>query len=431
MARRKSTPAEPRSPEWKNAEGHLRWLSEFEQLVTRLAPGILGCETGHIGDGIQHALADLGRFVGADHAYVSQFNEDRTAITCTHEWRAPTLPSAIHLNKPVPADLFPWYVGRLKRGEVVLIPTLACIPAEASAERAAFTAMGVRSMIVVPLISKGQVIGAAGFDAVLHEQDWPEGVVHLLATVGEMFASAIEREKADVQIDCYEGRLRGLAFDLSLAEEHERHRIAEELHDDLIQMLILAKLKLGHLRLTLGAQPPGDEVAEVHGLLERSILSVRSLIAQLCPPALRDERGFVEAVRELVGEIRGRYGIEIQLVDDGRPKPLGERRRVTLYRCLRELLINVAKHAKARATTVRIVEGDSRLEVSVEDDGVGFDPSLVSSRSGAKGFGLLSVRERLHSFGGRLDVHSAPGKGATVKMAVLLNSGLNAPDGVV
>ena len=430
MARRK--PIKSHSPEWKSAEDRLRWLSAFEQLIARLAATLLGLEPGRIGAGIEKALADLGQFVGADHAYVSQFNEDRTVITRAHEWRGPAVPSAVHLlHKPVPCDQFPWYVGRLKRGEVVILPNLSGIPAKAAAEREAFAARGVRSLVTAPLLSRGEVIGVVGFVAIRHERDWPEGVVRLLKTVGEMLATAIEREETNVEIGFYRGQVRGLAFDLSMAEQRERGRIAQDLHDDLIQTLILAKLKLAHLRLGLAAQPQGDEVAEVQGLLQQSILSVRNLINQLSPPALRDERGFVEAVRGLVEVIGGRYGIKVQLAGESRPERLDERTRVTLFRCLRELLINVAKHARARMTTVRIVENEGRLEVSVEDDGVGFDPSQLAARSGAKGFGLLSIRERLCPFGGRVDIRSVPGQGTTVTMIVALNSGLNEGGAVV
>ncbi len=106
-----------------------------------------------------------------------------------------------------------------------------------------------------------------------------------------------------------------------------------------------------------------------------------------------------------------RYGLKVEVQDDDRPKPLPEARRVTLYRAVRELLINVARHAGTSAARVRLQREGGVLTVSVEDRGIGFDPSAERA-----GFGLVSIRERLRHLGGSMELSAVPGEGTAVTL---------------
>jgi signal transduction histidine kinase len=120
-------------------------------------------------------------------------------------------------------------------------------------------------------------------------------------------------------------------------------------------------------------------------------------------------------------EIRDKHGIATQFEDDGRPKPLDDDIRVLLFRNVRELLINVVKHAHAHKVKVAIRKVGKKIQVSVEDDGVGFDPAEAASSAAKRAeFGLFSIRQRLEQLGGHLRIDSEPGRGCKVTMAAPL-----------
>lgn len=203
-------------------------------------------------------------------------------------------------------------------------------------------------------------------------------------------------------------QLRTLMFQLAMAEERERREIAADLHDDLGQLLAVAGLKLGELMSR--DSPPSPELREINELIVRAKTSVSSLAFQISPPVLF-ELGLVPAIEWLAEEMHRAYGLEVVMHDDGKPKPLDQTVRAIVFRAVRELLINVAKHAKAGRADVDVRRTATELIISVTDKGVGFEVhSFDKPRSGG-GFGLPSLRERLGYIGGALDIDSVPGDG--------------------
>jgi signal transduction histidine kinase len=215
----------------------------------------------------------------------------------------------------------------------------------------------------------------------------------------------------------YQERLRALMADLLLAEERERRRLAVDLHDGLSQTVALTQIKLSALRRALGGKHESSLDA-IEELIQQTDRAIRSISFELSPPVLHD-LGLVPAVQWLIENIQTRYGIEIVLEDDGRPKPADEKARVILFRSLRELLINAAKHAQARRVRVLLEREGDLLNASVEDDGVGLEPDVVP----AAGSGLFSIHERLSHVGGSMSIESAPGRGTKIRLSAPLASG--------
>jgi PAS domain S-box-containing protein len=233
-----------------------------------------------------------------------------------------------------------------------------------------------------------------------------------------------ERKCAQKQIERHEEQLRVMASELVLAQERERRRLAGDLHDDIGQLLALAQIRLGVLdRQAKGSNLAGP-VAQLRDVVERASQATRSLTFQLCPPALYD-LGFVPAAEWLAEDMQQRYGLRVEVVDDGADKPLDERLRIVLFRCLREVLINAAKHAGVDTATVQISRAGEWVRVAAIDAGVGFDPDALRSGSG-RGYGLFSVEERLGYLGGRFAICSSPGGGTTVTLEAPLQLSLQA-----
>jgi len=225
-----------------------------------------------------------------------------------------------------------------------------------------------------------------------------------------------KRKEAEEKLMLYQQQLRSLASELSLAEERLRRRIAAELHDHIAQNLAISKIKLESL--TSDAEPAlVKSLNEVNGLISQTIEATRSLTFEISPPVLY-ELGFEAAVNWLAKQTRKRFGLEVEFADDGKPKPLNTDIRVLLFQAVRELLVNVVKHAMAKKAKVFTRRIQKNIQITVEDNGVGFDVEAISAvKDPAKGgFGLFNIRERLDQIGGSVIINARAGKGTQITL---------------
>jgi PAS domain S-box-containing protein len=231
-----------------------------------------------------------------------------------------------------------------------------------------------------------------------------------------------ERKKFEQQLLTYQKQLRCLASELSLAEERLRRRIATDIHDRIGQNLAMSKIRIESLIESVSSPQLTETLTAIRDLISLMIEDTRSLTFELSPPVLY-ELGFKAAVEWLVRQMRQQHGLSTQFKDDGKLKPLDDNVKVLLFQAVRELLVNVAKHAHAHNVKVSSQMLGNDIQISVEDDGVGFDisekPSYRHYNTG--GFGLFSLRERLENIGGRLSIKSRTGYGTEISIVVPLN----------
>ena len=203
---------------------------------------------------------------------------------------------------------------------------------------------------------------------------------------------------------------RKLVGKLVHAQEEERVRIAEDIHDDPVQKVVAASMRLQLIRKQV--QDP-DVRASLDKLLESiraSIFSLRHMIFELHPSVLEHE-GLAPALREHMAKLESE--LEFELQDDFQEQPSGET-RVLLFRIAQEALGNVHKHARAQRVEIHLSQHDGGFKVEIRDDGVGFTPpQRLSSAPGH--LGLSSMRERAELAGGWCQVHSLPDCGTTVQ----------------
>jgi len=240
------------------------------------------------------------------------------------------------------------------------------------------------------------------------EDQQVDGVIITFTDITESKRGLEERAK----------QLRAFAFELTRAEESERQAIARDLHDDLGQLLSVVKLKLSKLQTGTIEEDALRIMMQIDELVGRAERSVRSLAVQLSPPVLY-ELGLVPALEWLAEEMQRNYDLSVELTDDGAVKPLEQAARAIVFRAIRELLINVARHAgvsEAHVSTQRVGDG---LVATVSDAGSGFDPNEIGTGP-QRGFGLTSVRERLAYIGGSVQLASRPGRGTDVTLTVPL-----------
>jgi len=231
-----------------------------------------------------------------------------------------------------------------------------------------------------------------------------------------------ERIQTEIKLIEYQQKLRTLASELTLTEEKQRRRIATELHDRIGQALALSKIKLSEIRNAIPHHQYTKELGEIHELLEQTIRDTRTLTFDLSPPILY-ELGFEAAVEWLAENFQKQHNIEVHFSDDGNAKPLKDEIRTVLFRAVRELLINVAKHSHAKNVVITLEINSGNIRILISDDGKGFDISKTGPYvEKTSGFGLFNIRERLSLLEGQMDIKTKPGQGARVILAAPLKS---------
>ena len=222
-----------------------------------------------------------------------------------------------------------------------------------------------------------------------------------------------DRERARRALALSNEQRRRLLAQLVGVQEEERRRIAADVHDDSIQVMTGAAIRLELLADQLEQPDQRRLISALDGSVRSSIRSLRRLLFELRPPAL-DEQGLAAAIRAYIEETLAPEGVAGSVEDRLEQEPPLELRTL-LYRVAQEALTNVRKHAGARRVEVMLTgAAGAAFGVRIRDDGVGFDPAaLPADRPGH--LGMIAMHERVESAGGRLRVESAPGAGTTVE----------------
>lgn len=257
--------------------------------------------------------------------------------------------------------------------------------------------------LLVPLLYRGQGLGVlAAFDRMTDDLAFTREDQRLLEAFAAQAATAVATAKS-VEAD----RLRrSLA-----AAEAERRRWARELHDETLQSLAALRVfvsRAGRLEDPAAIRAAMDEAAQ-H--LSGEIESLRSLIAELRPPAL-DQLGLAPALSSLVQRTADGNGLDVRAdIEQVGGDDLSPDLQTTVYRIVQEALTNVVKHAQARTVSVSVTTDDAEIQIGVLDDGVGFATTDVHDT----GFGLTGMRERVELAGGELTIAAGPQGGPRVE----------------
>jgi PAS domain S-box-containing protein len=212
-------------------------------------------------------------------------------------------------------------------------------------------------------------------------------------------------------------QLQALAVDLIEAEEQERQRISDMLHDDLQQMIAGARMQL---QAAGNSADPAPVIEKVDQLLEQSIEKSRNLSHQLSPPVLH-QFGLIPALDWLARQMEEQFGLQIRLETEAGLKISDSPVKIFLFRAAQELLFNVVKHSEVKNASVLLSRSDSNLVLSISDSGRGFEPAILNQTDQRAGLGLASLRERTLAIGGSIEIDSTPGKGSRFTFKIPLN----------
>jgi signal transduction histidine kinase len=213
----------------------------------------------------------------------------------------------------------------------------------------------------------------------------------------------------------YQAQLRALAAEISLVEERERRRLANELHERVGQILAVTQIKLGTLAPEVKTPAGLEALHAARGYVEESIRYIRSLTAELSPPVLYD-LGFAAALVWLARQIRDQQGIDVELQQHPIAWPPCNDSQILLFITVRDLLTYVARQAHPQVIKIVMQAEGDHLRLQVEHDGV----SASDSGGDPAGFALFSLRERLDRIGGTVEVQAPPSQGTVITLRVPL-----------
>ena len=227
-----------------------------------------------------------------------------------------------------------------------------------------------------------------------------------------LIGEAVNRFNLEEELRESESRLRLLSSELLTVQEAERKRIAREIHDSIGQTLAAIKFGLESKLSQMGgvAPPPGVSIENIVSLAQNGIEESRRIQMDLRPSIL-DDLGILATIGWFTREFQKVYSHifvekEIQIEETD----IRDSLKTVLFRVMQEAMNNVSKHSKATLVRVTLKKIADKIELSIEDNGAGFDLENIK-----QGLGLTSMRERTELSGGRFEVESVPGKGTMIR----------------
>ena len=268
-----------------------------------------------------------------------------------------------------------------------------------------------------PIISNGQLLGAVlTFHDITERKQAEQARAQLLSREQ---AARLETDRLLQETQKREQELRALASELSSTEDRERRKLALSIHDSLGQMLSVVKLRLTALhREADGRVPIAGALAELLLLIDQLIQQARSLTFDLYP-AMLDDLGLVPTLNWYRTQFGNQTGIRVEIIEFGQALILPTPVVTYLFRAVKELLHNVAKHARAKEVVLSVYWQRPGVRIVVVDDGCGVETSQLSEHGPPPGgLGLVGIRERIASLGGKFVFESWPGRGTQVILEV-------------
>jgi len=286
--------------------------------------------------------------------------------------------------------------------------------------RRAMAKMGASSVLCLPLIVKGRVIGVLR-GSKTKGAPFNSSDLEFLSILCGQVAIAIENARLFSGVKSQQVRVEQLLKKATLAQEDERQRISLEIHDGAAQWMVAASYRIQAFNRILSKYKDRyaeAELREIKSVIDQSIKELRRVIIDLHPPDLA-ELGLLGALQQNLGNFKKVTGIAYSLRIEGSPVDLPPISEIAAYRVTQEALANVRKHAQATKVDVVLRFDGDELHLLIRDNGKGFDPSHVLSNARSAGrVGLLGMRNRVETLGGTIAIDSVKGKGTCISVTI-------------
>jgi PAS domain S-box-containing protein len=456
--------------ERRRAERELRERLQVEQLVSETSTQFINCAPHEVGQGIDRALQAIGRFTGADRAYVFQLGEDATTVSNTNEWCAEEVQSHRANLQDLPVAAVSWWVRELSAAEVIHIPDTSKLPPEAEAGRLLIDAGRVRSLVLVPMAFAGKLTGCLGLDALRAAKTWSDADLAMLKLMAQIFVNALARQRAAEELERAHRQLLDSSRQAGMAEiaTGVLHNVGNVLNSvnvsctlvldqvrqskvaNLPKVTAMLEAQNGRLAEFLTQDPKGKQIPAYLCSLAPVLIKERSLALE----ELQSLREKIDHIKEIVsmqqsyasvgGVIEtlplsqlvedaiklnsgalARHGVRVERQFEAVPPVAIDKHKVL------QILLNLIRNAKyacdengreTKRITVRVHRPQrDRIRVEVIDNGVGIPSENLTkifahgftTRKDGHGFGLHSGALAAREMGGSLTAQSdGPGQGA-------------------
>ncbi|MEW5871868.1 MAG: GAF domain-containing protein [Chloroflexota bacterium] len=320
--------------------------------------------------------------------------------------------------------------GVREKGEIIVVPDLSHYR---GVRGRSLRKEQLSTLVHVPITSRGLTVGSMCV-ATHAPRKFDTEEQELLSAIASQIGVAIENARLYAEVQ-HKEQVRGELFKKAItAQEEERNRIARELHDDTSQnltaLLFAAQeiLEIAEREAPKESQRIERRVQDMHDLVQHTLDGVHKLIFDLRPSML-DHLGLLPALRWFAESRLQPKGMNVSVEEKCDSHRLSPEVETALFRVVQEAIMNVARHSGARNAHLSFCLSDGRVEIGLEDDGIGFDLTEVDVEPGSmRGLGLLGMQERLELLGGDLEVFSAPGSGTHLFIHVPAQTSKEAQD---
>jgi signal transduction histidine kinase len=283
---------------------------------------------------------------------------------------------------------------------------------------------GISSVLCVPLVIKGNVIGAINYIKTGERVGFNSGDMNLASILAWWSSMVIENSWLISKVQQQHCQVADLLHEISFAQQNERRRLAIEIHDGVAQWMVGASYDIKACSTLIAESRLGEleeELSKIGKTLQRSVKELRRAIANLRPPALQ-EVGLVTAICQ-AAESLNEEDIKCDTQIDGELPKLSFTEETTTYWIVQEILTNIRNHSKASDVNLRIQFHDDAVSVEVSDNGQGFNPDeVMNSTMPLQHIGLLGMQERAKLLGGYLRIDSNVGQGTVIHFSFPVSS---------
>lgn len=369
-------------------------------------------------------LRELGRVVSYDNVRLKRVEEDVAQVIAARGFKdlKQVMGTTYRVSENTLASLIVYERQTVNIFDIKEDPRWLWLP---GTER-------IRSWVGVPLVMKDKVIGLLSVSR-LQLQPFSEDEAEMVSSFANQAAIAIENARLYNELKEFSVRLEERVRERTLAleearqelasvlsrevevQENERIRIANELHDSIIQAMVAVIYQIQGIKqgLTAGERSSPEQLTEVQQMLEMLVAEIKAIVHDLRPPAL-ESLGLIHAIRQLAMQFDEppHFSTRLQVLGNVRSLSSGAER--TVYRVVQEALSNARTHSDASHFKLALLFEKDQLNVIMQDNGSGFDPARVSGQ----GLGLLTMHDRARSSGGNLNIESAPEQGTRVELTL-------------
>ncbi|HEY9627565.1 MAG TPA: response regulator [Coleofasciculaceae cyanobacterium] len=389
--------------------GALKATIKRKQLVARIATQIQS--SLHLQEILETTVQEVRSHLGCTQAMIWQFQPDWSVFTVA---KAVTSGLVVALENQAYDPCFATnWVELYCQGRISVVADIHTTPMSAC-HRELLETLQIRAKILVPILQGDRLWGLLSAAESHTSRQWQPEEAILLQQLATQLAIAIQNASLFEQVRSDRERLKTLSSRLIEAQEAERRHIAYELHDEIGQALTAVKINLQASQRSLGVARDSYPIQESITIVDEALHQVRNLALDL-RPSLLDDLGLLAALRWYLDRQSQRTGMVINLVCAAFESALPPKLEIVCFRIVQEALTNITKHARAVSITVQLHQQDDKLQLSIRDDGVGFDVSAARHRA-ARGasLGLLGMEERATLVGGKLQIRSLPGQGTEI-----------------